>query len=174
MTAQERFIEICSFELLNEVFIWSVDSWNDAFDRWVTEGMPVTNLDNKKQVNEHLLGIQDQNEGIIPRVAIGGMGKNNNPPWCVAIDPVFEVEVIEESDEWIIQRDYDGSLCLRKKGHDDAIPEYFDFPVKDKATWNEYKKRLDPYSPGRWPKDWEIMTDDKLQFPSSQSMREST
>ena len=31
--------------------------------------------------------MQDQNKGIIPRGAIGGMGKNNNPPWCVAIDP---------------------------------------------------------------------------------------
>lgn len=165
MTPQERFKKICSFELPNEVFIWSVDSWNDAFDRWVDEGMPVTNLDNKKQVNEHLLGMQDQNEGIIPKGAIGGMGKNNNPPWCVAIDPVFEVEIIEETDEWIIERDYDGSVNRRQKGHDDAIPQYFDYPVKDRKTWEEYKKRLDPHSPGRWPAGWEIMTGDKLTFP---------
>lgn len=102
MTAQERLKKICSFELLDDVFIWSVDSWNDAFDIWVGEGMPVTNLENKKQVNEYLLGMQDQNEGIIPRGAIGGMGKNNNPPWCVAIDPVFKVEIVEETDEWTI------------------------------------------------------------------------
>lgn len=165
MTAQERFKKICSFDLPDEIFIWSVDSWNEAFDRWVKEGMPVTNLDNKKQINKHLLGMQDQNEGIIPKGAIGGMGKNNNPPWCVAIDPVFEVEIVEESDDWVIQRDYDGSLCRRKKEHDDAIPEYFDYPVKDRKTWEEYKKRLDPHSEGRWPAGWEIMTDDKLQFP---------
>ena len=165
MTPRERFKKICSFELPDDVFIWSVDAWNEAFDNWVDEGMPVDNMDNKKQVNNHLLGMQDQNEGIIPKGAIGGMGKNNNPPWCVAIDPVFEIEIIEETDEYFIERDYDGSINRRQKERDDAIPEYFSYPVKDRKTWEEYKKRLDPHSPGRWPEGWEIMTDDKLQFP---------
>ncbi len=164
MTAQERFKKIARFELRDDVFLWSVDSWNEAFDRWVTEGMPVTNMDNKKQVNARLVGMQDQNEGIIPRGAIGGMGKSNNPPWCVTIDPVFPVEIVEETSEWVIQRDYDGSLCRHKKEFD-TIPEYFDYPVKDRQTWEEYKKRLDPHSKGRWPEGWQIMTEDKLQFP---------
>jgi len=27
--------------------------------------------------------------------------------------------------------------------------------VKDRKTWEEYKKRLNPETPGRYPKDWE-------------------
>jgi len=34
------------------------------------------------------------------------------------------------------------------------MPKYLDYPVKDRATWNEYKKRLDPNTPERWPSDW--------------------
>jgi hypothetical protein len=43
--------------------------------------MPVKKLENKQEVNMHLIGEDEQNEGIIPKVAIGGMGKNNNPPY---------------------------------------------------------------------------------------------
>jgi len=43
MTARERFKKICSFELKNDPFMWSVDLWNETFDRWVKEGMPVEN-----------------------------------------------------------------------------------------------------------------------------------
>jgi uroporphyrinogen decarboxylase len=31
---------------------------------------------------------------------------------------------------------------------------YLDWPVKDRATWNEYKKRLNPNTSERWPVDW--------------------
>ena len=46
MTARERFKKICSFELKNDPFVWSVDLWNETFDRWVKGGMPVENTDN--------------------------------------------------------------------------------------------------------------------------------
>ncbi len=165
MTACERFKKICRFERTNDPFMWSVDSWNKTFERWVREGMPVRNLDNKKELNAHLIGCLDQNEGIRPRGAIGGMGRNNNPPWCVAIDPVFTPDVISEDEEFVVRRDYDGAIVRRCKSDDDTIPQYLEYPVRDKASWNEYKNRLDPFSPGRWPKGWEIMTEDKTQFP---------
>jgi uroporphyrinogen decarboxylase len=34
------------------------------------------------------------------------------------------------------------------------MPMYLDHPVKDRETWREYKKRLDPATPARWPEDW--------------------
>ena len=165
LTALERFKKICSFERADDPFFWSVDSWYEAFERWVEEGMPVKNLDNKQELNVHLIGMQDQNEGILPRGAIGGMGKCNNPPWVVAIDPIFELKRLEETDTHVVERDYDGTIVERKKFEDASIPRYLDYPVKDKKTWDEYKKRLDPFSPGRWPEGWEIMTNDKMQFP---------
>jgi len=34
------------------------------------------------------------------------------------------------------------------------MPKYIDHPVKDWATWKQYKKRLNPHTPKRWPTDW--------------------
>jgi len=165
MSAIERFKKICAFELKDDPFMWSVDAWNETFDRWASEGMPVKNLDNKKEVNIHLIGPDEQNEGIIPKAAIGGLGKNNNPPWIVAIDPMFEPILISEDEEHIVEVDYDGAIVRRRKHGDATIPQFLEYPVKDKKSWEEYKKRLDPFSAGRWPQDWEIMTDEKLTFP---------
>ena len=127
--------------------------------------MPVTDLSNMKQVNMHFLGRQDQKEAIRPKGAITGMGRNGNPPWVVAIEPMFELKVLADDGERITRVDYDGTIVQRRKGDDTTIPHYLEYPVKDRLTWNEYKKRLDPFSPGRWPEGWDTMTDDKLGFP---------
>ena len=39
------------------------------------------------------------------------------------------------------------------------MPKYLDHPVKDRASWNEYKKRLDPDTPERWPKGWDAFVE---------------
>jgi uroporphyrinogen decarboxylase len=165
MTAQERFQAICNFERPDDVFIWSIDSWNEAYNRWLREGMPVKNMDNKKEINMHLLGYQDQIECIKPNAAIQGMGRNNNPPWVPPLEPLFEVTILEEDDEHIVKVDWDGAVVRIKKSDPELMPQYIEYPVKDKKSWDAYKKRLDPHSPSRWPAGWDIMTDDKLQFP---------
>ncbi len=165
MTARERFKKICSFELANDPFMWSIDSWTETFNRWVREGMPVENLDNKKEVNMHLIGPDDENEAIIPNAIMQGMGKCNNPPWIVALDPMFEPRILSEEEEHFVELDYDGAIVRRRKEGDMSIPQFLEYPVKDKKSWDEYKKRLDPHSPGRWPGGWEIMTDDKMDWP---------
>ena len=165
MTAQERFQAICNFERPDDVFIWGIDSWNEAYNRWLREGMPVKNMDNKKEINMHLLGYQDQIECIKPNAAIQGMGRNNNPPWVPPLEPLFEVKILEEDDEHIVKVDWDGAVVRIKKSDPELMPQYIEYPVKDKKSWDAYKKRLDPHSPSRWPNGWDIMTDDKLQFP---------
>lgn len=39
------------------------------------------------------------------------------------------------------------------------MPRYLDRPVKDRDSWKEYKKRLDPDTPERWPSDWHAFVD---------------
>ena len=60
ITALERFKKICAFEIKDDPFMWGIDSWPETYDRWVREGMPVKNLDNKKEVNMHLIGPDEQ------------------------------------------------------------------------------------------------------------------
>lgn len=127
--------------------------------------MPVKNLDNKKEVNMHLIGYDDENEGIQPNAIIYGLGKCHNPPWIVAVDPLFDREVISEDETHVVEVDYDGTIVRRRKDSDNTIPQYLEYPVKDKKTWEGFKKRLDPFTPGRWPKDWEIMNEKTLEWP---------
>jgi len=35
------------------------------------------------------------------------------------------------------------------------MPMYLEFPVKDRESWENYKRRLNPFDPKRYPKDWE-------------------
>jgi uroporphyrinogen decarboxylase len=165
MTAQERFQAICNFERTGDVYFWGIDAWNEAYLRWVREGMPVKNLNNRKEINMHLLGYQDQNECIKPNAAITGMGRNNNPPWVPPLEPFFETRILEEDEENIVKIDYDGAVVRVKKIDPELMPQYLEYPVKDTKSWDKYKKRLDPHSPGRWPEGWDVMTDDKLQWP---------
>ena len=56
----------------------------------------------------------------------------------------FIPQVIEETDETILQRDGNGALLRRHKLHD-STPEHVDFMVKDRAGWEEHiKPRLTP------------------------------
>ncbi len=166
MTPKERFKAICSFERPNDPYLYPFGTWNATLDRWVTEGMPVDDLSNMQQVNMHLLGRQDQVEAIPPKGALFGMGKCNNPPWVVAIDPIFERVVLKDEPEHVVQVDYDGTIARRRKERDESIPQVLEYPVKDHETWEVYKKRLDPYSAGRWIDGWDIMTDAKMGWPA--------
>lgn len=165
MTPKDRFQAICSFDLKGEIFVWSVDSWNEAYRRWTREGMPVGDLKSKKGINMHFLGYQNQNECIKPNAAIQGMGPNNNPPWVPPLDPLFETKVVREGGGHIVKIDYDGAVVEVNKSDPEMMPRYLEYPVTDKKSWDDYKKRLDPFSPGRFPAGWDRMTDDNLQFP---------
>lgn len=165
MTPRDRFKTICSFERTNDPYLYPFGTWNAALDRWVAEGMPVDDLSNMKQVNMHLLGRQDQVEAVPPKGALFGIGKCNNPPWVVAIDPIFDRKVLNDEAEHVTQVDYDGTIVKRRKERDASIPQILEYPVKDHDSWDTYKKRLDPFSPGRWIDGWDVMTDDKMGWP---------
>jgi len=71
-----------------------------------------------------------------------------------SIVPVYEPRIISEDERTVILRNGDGQTVKYIKGSLERMPMYLDWPVKDRATWNEHKKRLDPNTPERWPSDW--------------------
>jgi hypothetical protein len=166
VTPKEHFKRVCRFEPVDKPFIWSAAAWNEALDRWQIEGMPVCDLTNMKQVNLHFLGWEHQYEAIPVVGAIFGMGKYGNPPWVVAVHPIFERKILEVDAEHVVEVDYDGTVVRRRMERDDTIPQVLEYPVKDRAGWLEFKKRLDPHSPGRWPKDWQLMCEERMGWPT--------
>ncbi|MBA7472251.1 hypothetical protein ES707_07573 [subsurface metagenome] len=159
MNAKERFLQIARFERKNDPMWWGIDAWIEAFRRWKREGMPVNSLKNKKEINMHLLGHQDQVEGLIPNASIVGMGPCNNPPWMPPLVPFYETKVLEDDSVHVIKIYHDGSKVKIMKNNPEAMPQYLEYPVKDRKTWNELKKRLEPHSNERFPNNWDIMTE---------------
>ena len=53
----------------------------------------------------------------------------------------FPSETVEETDEYTIARNSQGALAKNWK-HATSTPEYFEFTIKDRKTWEEHKPRL--------------------------------
>jgi uroporphyrinogen decarboxylase len=68
--------------------------------------------------------------------------------------PFYEPKIIAEDERTVTLRNARGSATKYIKDNLERMPMYVDWPVKDRATWNEFKKRLDPNTPERWPADW--------------------
>lgn len=62
-------------------------------------------------------------------------------PISVGFNPPFETKVIEENDEYRIAIDSMGRTTKVMKDYA-TLPLAMDFPVKDKQTWLDYKRRL--------------------------------
>ena len=50
---------------------------------------------------------------------------------------------VREEEEHIVEYDYDGTIVRRRKSGDNTIPQYLEYPVKDKKTWEKYKDVLE-------------------------------
>ena len=159
MNARERFLAIARFERKNDPMWFNLDAWYQAFIRWQKEGMPVTDMQTKKEILMHLLGYDNQYEFLIPNAAIKGIGPLNNPPWVPPLDPPYDEDILEEDESTITKISYEGTKIKIRKDIPESMPQYLEYPVKDRKTWNEHKKRLDPFSKGRFPDGWDIMTE---------------
>jgi hypothetical protein len=78
-----------------------------------------------------------------------------NPPYLVSVDPPFTRVTLREEAETKVIREEDGIIYRVSKASPGVLPQYLEFPVRDRSTWKEYRKLLDPGSAGRWPKGWD-------------------
>ncbi|MBC7327168.1 hypothetical protein H5T87_03515 [bacterium] len=92
--------------------------WAATIERWKREGMPA-----------------DANPHDYFGYEIAGFGADTSPR--------FPVEILKETDEYIIARDSFGGV--RKNWRDyTSTPEIIDWPVKTKEDWLRIKERLTP------------------------------
>ncbi len=72
--------------------------------------------------------------------------------------PRFKQQLTNTSDRHIEFLTETGAKARRSRTGDFtwySMPMFVDFPVKDRTTWHEYRKRLNPTDPRRYPKDWD-------------------
>jgi len=164
MPDRERFLAICRGESPGDV---SIIDWLNAPlgcetpETWIAQGAPegIREPDSFNRYfqfdHHHVL------EEIISEHHRADLPKTGFEYLCLtpAIIPVFERKVLEEDERHRVEITYGGQTIKVAKQFPGRMPQYIDHPVKDRASWNEYKKRLDPYTPGRWPSDWEAFVE---------------
>jgi len=155
---RERFLAICRGQRPGDVSIidWLNEPWVDTPQTWAKQGAPeeLKNADSFSRYFQfdHLQAL----DGIICGNYRADLKERGVAAFYVTppVVPVFEVKVIREDERHRVETTYGGATVLVSKEFPWRMPKYLDYPVKDRATWNEYKKRLDPDTPQRWPADW--------------------
>jgi hypothetical protein len=69
------------------------------------------------------------------------------------ICPEYEWQQVDEDDEHLTFRDGHGVL-QRARRDGTSMPEWLDYPVQDRESWERHKWRFDPSTPERFPADW--------------------
>lgn len=133
MSPRERVIAVVEGRQADRVpFVIHWGPWGQAHERWKREGMG--------QDHEwHSLF------GFDPFLT----GSSVNFGLC----PAFEPAVIDDEGETVVVRGEQGIL-KRERKDGMSMPQFLEYPVRDRKTWEEHKWRFDPDTPERFPADW--------------------
>ncbi|MFH2068851.1 MAG: uroporphyrinogen decarboxylase family protein [Candidatus Omnitrophota bacterium] len=138
MTERERFVRTLTCSCPDRPSYGDYLYYEETQKRWEKEGLP------KDLSREELF-----NYFGMDHIDIWGgqqLSINNG------VIPYFESFVVEETDVYTITKGGNGVTAkVLKNAPPPAMPQFISYPVTDRKTWAEYKKRLDPETPGRLP-----------------------
>jgi uroporphyrinogen-III decarboxylase len=138
MTHRERWVRTLHFQSVDYIPDEEFGYWSDTLRAWREQGLPEW-VQSDWQADRFF--------GFSPRATV---------PVHTGLLPGFQARVVEETDRHRIIIDGNGVKCLIHKDGTSSIPRYLEFPLKTREDWEkEFKPRLDPHTPGRYPQDWE-------------------
>ncbi len=159
---RERFLGICRFERPGDLCLLSpyINSfWTETLKEWNKQGAPKQILDTRFRGDyfqfDHMRLLHEIKTGSAMDREFeiyGATYKYEIPP----IVPPYDVRLIEEDKHTVTLINEGGQKVKISKDTPEKMPMYLDHPVKDRASWEEYKKRLDPNTPERYPSDWDV------------------
>jgi len=147
ITPKQRFLDICHFKRTGE--LWLKDLfWKETLEEWAKQGVPkeIVPEDDRAQISGTAQYLDDYFQLDTWRWLAGDFGRQRNAN--------HKPEIISEDEHSVTYINSNGQTVKSLKGSK-GMPMYLDWPVKDRATWNEYKKRLDPNNPNLFPADWD-------------------
>ncbi|HHW10410.1 MAG TPA: hypothetical protein GXX29_10585 [Firmicutes bacterium] len=133
MNARERWQRTFHFQPVDRVPNYEFGYWKQCYEVWHKQGLP-EHINSEREADAFF--------GLDKRVAIG-------PP--LGLLPPFQPKVLERRDDVEIVQDGEGIIYAQPRSGEATIPHYLSYPIKDKASWEEYKERLNPATPGRRP-----------------------
>ncbi len=138
MNPRERFNAIMNFEPVDRglftPFFWP---WESTVDRWRTEGLGDGHWAEQ-------FGFDVTNDHAAEFTIV---------PAKTYVFPFYEREVLAEEPGRSLIRDKSGvTKYIRTDGK--TMVQFQSWPVCDEASWEEFKQRLDPDTPGRLGDNW--------------------
>lgn len=134
MNSRERYLATAHYGDRDRLFHWEMGPYEETIKRWRTEGLP-----------------EDSDWA-----RYGGYDRFEVAPVHVGLCPGFERETLEETDEYEIYRDGDGVKKRRLRNvPPPAMPQYIEYPLRGRENWADFKSRLNPDSPARFPVHWD-------------------
>lgn len=145
MTAKERFVRTMTFQPVDHPSNMEIAVWGQTRERWLQEGMPEAVNTSFMEHGEPYFGLEGYEalslDGISPLPAVAS-------------------QTLEETDEHLVFVDGFGRTRRARKsgtvnGTRLSMDSYLDFPVKDRASFREYRFRYEGPLAERYPADWE-------------------
>ncbi len=144
MTSRERFLRTMHFEDVDRPPLWTMGPWSETLRRWYKEGLPV-------EIDPHeFFGYDD-----VPLYEEQPI-KSSRQGVVFDFGPIprFHDEVVEETDVYIIRIDEYGAKKKEFKGELRSMPQWLEFPVKNRRDWGKMKERFNAEDSRRYPLYW--------------------
>jgi Uroporphyrinogen decarboxylase (URO-D) len=136
MSPRERFFSIMEFKKPDRIIDNEFGYWKDTLKRWHNEGLPEYVNSNEKA--DLYFGFDNWRKRL---------------PSNAFLNPSFEPEIISDDGEHQVIYDANRVKCEIFSDGADTIPHYLDFPIKDKESYQEFKKKLQPTIEKRIPEN---------------------
>lgn len=162
ISTRERFLGICRFERPGDLYLstpYFTSFWRRTLEEWVKQGAPQQIVDSRFRGDyfqfEHTRILHEIVSGIAMdrEIDIGA-----EVPYAYDVPPivpVYEHKFIDEDEHTITLINEGHQKVKVYKDNPEKMPMFLEYPVKDRSSWQEYKKRLEPDTPERWPSDWD-------------------
>lgn len=147
MTGQECFHAVMAGRPTAWVPNYELGCWGQTVERWFAEGMPR---------DKSRVGGMDMFEGE----PFFGLDRRAFARLDTGMIPAFEYQVLEETERYILARHRSGIVTKALKegtvrGTRMSMDAYVAFPVTDRASWQELRRRYDPRAAVRYPFWWD-------------------
>ncbi len=134
---RRRWLRTFRFQSVDHVPDEEFGYWTDTYRVWQREGLP-REVASEAAANRYF--------GFAPRARV---------PVVMGVRPMLPVRVLEEDERHRVIVNGLGQTLLQHKDGTSSIPHFIRFPVENRTDWLEFRKRLDPDDPARYPANWE-------------------
>ncbi len=166
MLTRQRFLDICHFKRPGDLCLVTCFNlfWPETPLTWAKQGAPgffeepLLGFSNRRIDNyfgfEDVRWLAEIDSGVASTIRYSQFSGTTVVDPNMLLHPEFEHRFIEDDGRTLTFLNSAGQTIKVFKDKPINMPLYLDWPVKDRATWQEFRKRLDPNTPGRWPADW--------------------